>query len=206
MLSTSHPVVATVGVIASVVAAIGLSGCSGQADAAATASPSVSASVSPSPTSSPSPANPAEAAKQERVDDALQRYEEYRTIDEKHQKAGTNGYEELALYLGHPDILNNEYMKWEYITEYDYKMVGDRKPVVSVVNAKYDGDPLADTISGHRVHLDLCIDATGADIVDADGEVVPVDSPDKYIEKVLMQGQPSEKWTIVEVAYTKKQC
>ena len=196
------------GVIACTALAVVLSGCTGQSDGVTPPAASPSASASASPTASPTPANPAEAAKQERIADALRRYEEYLEIDEKHQKAGTNGYEELALYLGHPDILNNEYTKWEFLAEQGYKMVGSRKPIVSVVGAKYDGDPLADTISGHRVRLDLCVDGSGAHIVDADGEAVPVPDPgpDRFIKKVLMQGQPSERWTIVESTSTKEEC
>lgn len=196
----------TFGIIACTALAVVLSGCGGQSGE--TTPPAASPSVSASPTASPTPTNPTEAAKQERIADALRRYEEYREIDEKHQKAGTNGYEELALYLGHPDILNNEYMKWDYLTEHGYKMVGDRKPIVAVVDAEYDGDPLADTISGHRVHLKLCADATGFDTVDADGKIVPVPDPgpDMAIVKVLMQGQPGERWTIVEYKATKEEC
>lgn len=193
----------TFGVIACAALAIVLSGCGGQSDGGTppTASPSASAS----PTASPTPTDLAEAAEQERIADALGRYEEYREIDEKHQKAGTNGYEDVALYLGHPDLHSNEEMKWDYITEHGYKMVGEVKPIVSVVAARYDGDPLADTISGHRVHLELCVDTTGFDIVDADGKVLPNEQGRK-VRKVLMQGQPSELWTINKVTSTKKDC
>lgn len=195
----------TFGIIACTALAVVLSGCGGQSDGGTppTASPSASAS----PTASPTPTDPAEAAEQERIADALSRYEEYLEIDEKHQKAGTNGYEELALYLGDPDILSNERMKWDFLTEQGYKMVGNRD-VTALVDASYVGDPLADTISGHRIKLDVCVDGTGTHTVDADGEVVPVPDPgpQKSISKVLMQGQPGERWTIREDKYTKKEC
>ncbi|MFC4629585.1 hypothetical protein ACFO6V_15165 [Promicromonospora alba] len=196
------------GVIACTALAVVLSGCSGQSDAPASASPAASASASASPTGSPTPTDPAEAAKQERIADALRRYEEYLEIDEKHQKAGTHGYEDVALYVGHPDIHSNEQMKWDYIAEHGIKMVGDRKPIVSVVDARYDGNPLANTVSGHRVHLDLCVNATGFEFVDAGGEVVPVTDPgpDQSVLKVVMQGQPGEQWTINKITSTKKSC
>lgn len=193
------------GIIACTALAVVLSGCTGQSGGVTPPAASPSVSSSASPTGSPTPTDPAEAAKQERIADALSRYEEYREIDEKHQKAGTNGYEDVALYLGHPDLHSNEEMKWDYITEHGYKMVGDVKPIVSVVGARYDGDPLADTISGHRVHLDLCVDTTGFDIVDANGKVLP-NEQGRRVRKVLMQGQPSELWTINKVTSTKKDC
>lgn len=198
----------TFGIIACTALAVVLSGCTGQSGVPPTVSPTASVSESPSPTASPTPANPAEAAKQERFADALRRYEEYREIDEEHQKAGTNGYEDLALYLGDPDMHASEQMKWDYISEHGYRMVGDRKPVVSVVDAKYEGNPLADTISGHRVRLKVCVDGTGIEIVDSEGESVPVTNPgpDKFIKNVLMQGQPSEVWTVREDESTKKSC
>ena len=204
MVRTNRPT-AAVGVIAALT--VVLAGCTSGDDPAAEA-PSASGSASASPTASPKPADPAKAAEQDRIDDALSRYEEYLEIDEKHQKAGTNGYEDLALYLGHPDVHSNEEMKWDYIAEHGYKMVGDRKPVVSLANAEYDGDPLADTISGHRVHLDVCLDTTGFKIVDADGKTVPAigSGPDKVIANVIMQGQPSEQWTIREDKSTKTEC
>lgn len=207
MVSTNRSTVAA-SVLVSTALVVALAGCaSGDDTEAGVPSASTPPSASASPTASPTAANPAAAAKQERIDDALRRYEEYLEIDEKHQKAGTNGYEDLALYLGHPDILANERMKWDFLTERGYKMVGHRKPIVSVADAKYDGNPLADTISGHRVHLDLCIDGTGSHTVDADGKVVPVPpGPDRFIVKVLMQGQPGERWTIVEDKSTKKEC
>lgn len=198
----------TFGVIACTALAVVLSGCTGQSGGVTPPAASPSVSSSASPTGSPTPTDPAEAAKQERIADALRRYEEYLEIDEKHQKAGTNGYEELALYLGDPDMHANEEMKWAYIVEHGYKMIGDRKPVVSVVDAEYDGDPLADTISGHRVRLDVCLDTTGFKIVGPDGKALPAigSGPDKVIAKVLMQGQPSELWTIREDKSTKKEC
>ena len=202
MVSTNRPTI-----VVSVAAAlmVALAGCTSGDDAASDA-PSASASASGSPTASPTPTDPAEAAEQERIDDALQRYEEYREIDERHQKAGTDGYDEIEPYLGHPDIWNNERMKWDYITENDYKMVGDVKPILSVVSAEYDGDPLADTISGHRVDLRLCIDSTGFDIVDADGKIVPNERQGRYIKTVVLQGQPGELWAINETTTTEKKC
>ncbi|MGI5190809.1 hypothetical protein ACQEVI_21900 [Promicromonospora sp. CA-289599] len=192
----------TFGIIACTALAVVLSGCSGQDDVTPAASPTTSVSASASPT----PTNPAKAAKQERIADALRRYEEYRDIDEKHQKAGTNGYDDVALYLGHPDIHSNEEMKWDFIVEHGYKLVGDIKPIASVIDSEYDGDPLADTISGHRVRLRLCIDSTGFDIVDPDGKVLPNERQGRYVREVVMQGQPSELWTINETTSTKKEC
>jgi hypothetical protein len=200
MVSTNR-LTAAFGLVAAL--AVVLAGCTSGKDPASSL-PSKSAPASASPT----PVDPLVAAQQGRIDDALARYEEYREIDEKHQKAGTNGYEDLALYLGDPDIHANEETKWQYITEHGYKMVGDRKPVVSVEDSKYEGDPLADTISGHRVHLSVCVDGTGVEIVDADGKPVPVTNPgpDKFIKKVLMQGQPSEQWTIRQDESTDEEC
>ncbi|MFE7507172.1 hypothetical protein [Promicromonospora sp. NPDC057488] len=201
MVSTNRPT-AALGTIAAL--AFVLAGCTGGDEPA---SDGPSASASPSPTASPTPTDPAEAAEAERVDAALKRYEEYREIDERHQIAGTNGYDDVAIYLGDSEMLANERTKWEFLAERGYKLVGHRA-VTALVDSEYDGDPLANTISGHRVRLDLCVDGSDAYTVDADGDVVPVSNPgpSKVIVEALMQGQPGEQWALREHKSTKKAC
>jgi hypothetical protein len=173
----------------------GLSGCvSGEPEAA----PSVAVSeVSASP--SPSPVDPAEAAKEERIAAAQEWYEGYVEISTTYYKKGEDPFWELADngYIGQ-EIKTTLQAYGKEFTEKKFKQVGDTV-VASYSNAKYEGDPLNDDVTGHRVTMDACIDNTGMDVVKPDGSsTLNQDFPKKVIVTIVMQGQPAGNWALVK--------
>lgn len=202
MFRTSRP--AARGAAVALTLTLGLSACQAGGPAPA-ASESVSAS--PSPSVSPTPADPAEAAKEKNIADAKQRYTEFVEVSDKHAKNGTNAYEEFLAggYLGDSTIMGEQESYWAGYTDAEFRQTGDARIVSMEVN-DYEGDPLADSILGQRVRMQVCVDTTGIDVLGPDGESVREGGmPERMIRDVLMQGQ-STVWSVRENTGTGEAC
>lgn len=169
--------------------------------------PSVSESVAPSPSASPTDTDPAEAGKEKNVADAKQRYREFLAISNKHSKEGTNAYEEYVRggYLGDQAIMSQMDSYWDDYVEKKLKQTGDGR-IVSMDVTEYEGDPLADTVLGHRVHMKVCIDTSEVDVLGPDGASVRQGGvPERMVRDVLMQGQLNV-WSVRENNGTGETC
>jgi hypothetical protein len=196
-------------VLVSALITTAVAGCSMFGSADPTPSPSTPAATTDAPTSSPEPSDPAEAAKQQNIDDARARYEEFLAIGSKHAKAGTSAFEELLNkgYLGDNEIQTSEQSYWEQFTKQKLKQVGDGEGVVSVQVLDYEGDTSKDGVLGHRVHMEVCLDNTGLDIVKPDGSSILQEGvSQKVIMDVLMQGQETGLWSVRESTGTGRSC
>src|SRR5699024_2742521 len=68
--------------------------------------------------------------------------------------------------------------------------------IVSIEATDYEGDPFEKDITGHRVHLRVCLDNSSVDTVDKEGEPVFPDLADRVVMKVEMKGQPRGIWSM----------
>ncbi|MEU4360770.1 hypothetical protein [Promicromonospora sp. NPDC023987] len=205
MLYKSPPFAVLSATIA-VALALGLSACGGETEASSEAM--VSPPVSPTPTASPSPTDPAAAAKEKNVADAELRYSEFRDISDRYAKKGESPFWELMNngYLGNADIQASQQSFWDQFTELKLKQTGQAS-VASVEVTDYEGDPLDESVQGHRVHLIICTDNSGKDVVRPNGTSALKKGDSRRIEMgVVMQGQSSGVWSVVETASTGKDC
>lgn len=190
---------------------LGLSACQAGPEASESPVESVSSSptTSPSPSVSPTPEDPAKAAKAENVAEAKQRYREYQSISSKHARKGQSPFSKLMSegYLGSPEVQESEQSFWAQYTELRLKEVG--KAGIKVVDVtKYEGDPLQEDVTGHRVHMKVCIDNRNYDVVNPDGtSALQKESPDKVLMRVVMQGQKQDGiWSVNDNTSTGKAC
>ncbi|MBL0888136.1 hypothetical protein [Myceligenerans indicum] len=192
--------------------AVGVVGCGVVSDAPPAASPVASAPSSPSfsSTVSPTPTDPAEAAAQERIADAVQRYKEFREIYDRHQRAGTNGFSELNDngYLAGMDHRARLKSVWDQYGEHKLKLIGEGEGLVSVENAEYKkGDPLEAEFTGHQIVFEACIDNTGTDVVTPDGTSVLQEGVSQRVRMhVVMEGLPAQVWGVREADVVKEDC
>jgi hypothetical protein len=187
--------------------ALGLSACQAETSASPSASPAPSAS--PSASVSPTPKDPAEAAKAKNVAEAKQRYLEFQEITTANAKKGQSPFSELMSggYIGSSELQSQQQSFWEQYTDLKLKQVGEAS--INVVEVtKYEGDPLQKDVTGHRVHMKVCIDNSGRDVVNPDGtSALRKDSPDRVLMKAVMQGQKQEGiWSLNENTSTGKKC
>ena len=203
MFRTLRP--ATAGAAIALALTLGLSACSADTEAASEAS--APPLVSPTPTVSASPTDPAEAAKAKNIADAKRRYTEFVEISDKHAKNGTNANEEFIFggYLGDSEMIGQQEEYWADYTEAELKQTGDVR-IVSMKVTEYEGDPLEDTILGHRVRMEVCVNTSDIDVVRQDGSSALQDGvPQQRIMDVLMQGQRTV-WSVLENAGTGEAC
>jgi hypothetical protein len=204
MFRRSDP--AVFGVIAVLALTLCLSAC--QSGAEASSETTTSPSASPTPTASPSLTDPEAAAMEQNVTDAEQRYREFRQISDRYAKKGKSPFWELLNngYLGNADIQASQRSFWEQFTELKLKQTGQAS-VVSVDVTEYEGDPLDESIQGQRVHLSVCTDNSGKDVVRPDGTSALQKGDSRRIEMgIVMQGQSTGMWSVAETASTGKDC
>ncbi|MBL0884849.1 hypothetical protein [Myceligenerans indicum] len=185
--------------------AAGLSGCMSGDPAAA---PGETASGEASVSASASAVDPAEAAKQERIAAAQERYTEYFEIMARYSKKSENPFPELrdGGYLGDADFQSGQQSYWQRLTDDKVKQVGDGR-IISFSEVEYDGDPLDDEIAGHRIRMKVCIDNTDFDLLEPDGRsIVTDDAPAKGLASVVMQGQSTGLWSVREDGATGVAC
>lgn len=178
--------------------------------AAASQPPSASPSASRSPSASPTAEqSPAQVARAENVAEAEQRYLEYQKISSEYAKKGQTPFWELmnGAYLGSAEIRESERSYWDRFTDLGLKETGDASIEVVEVTG-YEGDPLDKDVTGHRVHMTVCIDSSGADVVRPDGtSTLQEGGATRVLMKVVMQGQPREGvWSVNENTSTGKEC
>lgn len=201
------------GVVVALVLTLGLSACQAETGASPEASASSSAltspTASPSPSVSPTPEDPAEAAKAKNIAEAKQRYLEFQEITTAKSKKGQNPFWDLMSggYLGTSELQEEQRSFWEQYTELKLKQVGEASIKIVEVT-KYEGDPLQKDVTGQRVHLKVCIDNSGRDVVRPDGtSAVQKGSPDRVLMTVTMQGQKQDGiWSVNETTSTGKEC
>ncbi|MFC4631940.1 hypothetical protein ACFO6V_27115 [Promicromonospora alba] len=196
------------GVAAAAVLCVGLVACQSGGDEPG--GPEASPSASPSASASPSPSvEPSEAAIAERAAEAEQRYQEYRQITDRHRIEGTPAFPELfdeRGLLGEPEVWDAVAESDEFWADEGLKQIGKTR-IASIKVTGYDGDPLSDGISGHRVKFAVCLDNSDIDIVREDGtSAVKKGQPRRTIVKVVMQGQEDGTWTANKFTTTDKVC
>lgn len=205
---TRRPTMVVGAGLVSVVLAAGLGGCSsGEPVTEPSSAASSEAPASPSP--SPSPVDPVEAAKAERIAEAERRFEEYVAISEKHQKAGTSGFEELFNngYLGNAEMHASNRAGWERLGARKVKQVGDVRIDYYRSETYEAGDPLEEDITGHRIQFVVCADYSEMDLVKPDGSSTQDDSfPDRRLLVIVMQGQPPGTWSVVQDGASREEC
>jgi hypothetical protein len=187
------PTTAVGAALVAVALAAGLSGCT-------TGDPVVRPSVAATfgPPVSVEPVDPAEAAKEARIEAAQQRYEEYLEITSRLSKKGEDPFWDLMDngYLSGDEFRKYQQSVWEQFTEKGIRQVGD-SIVVSYENVKYKGDPLDGDIARHEVSMDVCLDNTNADFVDPDGKSILQEGfPKRVILNVIMRGMPAGVWAV----------
>ncbi len=192
------------GALATAALALALAACQSGGDARSEASPTTSASEE-SP-QSPTP-DPSEAAIDERAADAEQRFREFLEIRDDYAKKGKDPFEDLLNngYLGTAEVQKGEQSLWAQYTELGLKQVGSMR-VTAVETTEYEGDPFDDEITGHRVHLQVCMDSSDYDVVRPDGSSAVEESPSREVRRVVMQGQPTGLWSLSGYASAMGSC
>ena len=211
MFRRSRP--AALGAAVAVAFTLSVSGCQTDTEAAPESSASPSASPTPtissSPSVSPTSEDPAKAAKEKNIAEAKRRYVEFQNISSKYAKKGQSPFSQLMSggYLGSSEIQELEQSFWEQFADLGLKEVGNAGVKVVKVT-KYEGDPLQKEVTGHRVHMRVCIDSSNYDVVRPDGSsALQEDSPDRVLMKVVMQGQMQDGiWSVNENTSTGKKC
>ncbi|MGI5188955.1 hypothetical protein ACQEVI_12520 [Promicromonospora sp. CA-289599] len=209
----SKPRPAVMGAAVALALMLGLSACQADSEAAPDSSASPSApstpTIPPSPSASPTPEDPAEAAKAKNIAEAKQRYLEFQEITTENAKKGKSPFSELMSggYIGSSELQSQQQSFWEQYTELKLKQVGEANVEVVAVT-KYEGDPLQKDVTGQRVHMKVCVDNSGKDVVRPDGtSAVQKGSPDRVLMKVTMQGQTQDGiWSVNEVTSTGEKC
>lgn len=184
---------------------LSLAACQAGTEAAPETSASPAASptptASPSSSASPTPEDPAKAAKAKNIAEAKQRYLEFQKITTTNAKKGQSAFGDLmdGGYIGSSELQTEQQSFWEQYTELKLKQVGEAKVKVVAVT-KYEGDPLQKDVTGHRVHMKVCIDNSGKDVVNPDGTTaLRKDSPDRVLMKIVMQGQKQDGiWSVTD--------
>lgn len=203
--------VATLGAVAAVALSFSLSACQNANEPSEAPIESVSPSTtdSPSPSVSPTPEDPAKAAEAENVAEAKDRYLEFQEITTAQAKKGKSPFSKLMSggYIGSPELQSQQQSFWEQYTDLELKQTGEAKARVVKVT-KYEGDPLQDDVTGHRVHLRVCIDNSDKEVVNPDGtSALRSDSPEKALMEIVMQGQKQDGiWSVNEVTSIGEDC
>lgn len=184
-------------------------GTEAASETSATPSTSPTPTASPSPSASPTPEDPAEAAKAKNIAEAKQRYLEFQEITTAESKKGQSPFSELMSggYIGSSELQSQQQSFWEQYTDLKLKQVGEASIEVVEVT-KYEGDPLLKDVTGQRVHMKVCIDNSGRDVVRPDGtSAVQKGSQDRVLMTAVMQGQKQEGiWSVYETTSTGKAC
>lgn len=175
--------------------ALGTTGCTSDDEPQADPTP---ATASPSPTASPTPSVDAtQAAIDERAAEAEKRYREYWEIAAKYATEGESPLDELdvqSYLMG--DFAKQEIDHWATFESDDWKEAGE-VDVVSAMTVEYEGDPLDEDITGHRVHLQVCLDTSRWDLLGPDGKSIISSEQGRRLMDVVLQGQPKAGvWSI----------
>lgn len=194
MVVVSRAVSRVVAVVLGGAVLLGVSGCTSEQDAPAASIPTGSAS----PTVAPSPSvDPTQAAIEKRSAQAAERYREYWDIVAEY---ATKGESPLAQIDGRGyimgDFAEDELEHWGTFESEGWRETGTVE-VVSVKTVDYEGDPQEADITGHRVHLQVCIDTSAWDLVGSDGESLLSGEQGTRLMNVVLQGQPKKGiWSI----------
>lgn len=212
---------AALGAVTAVALAATLAACSpGEADAEPGSGGTASTAVSESPSASAGsdgqessePDDP-QAIIEQRTADAIERYKEYVQIKNEFEQRGENAFAELSKggYLGSHDAREYEKKYGAELEKHDRKQTGEFV-LSSLESVEYDGDPRED-FDGHEVQLETCIDASGVDFVDGNGEKVPGDRADELAAEVTMRGtrinvggEPKYVWSVSLEHVTAEEC
>ncbi len=206
--SRRRPLFLTIGIAAALLIALGifLVACTGGDDPDPTPTTPTPTETTPEPTpTETTPEDPAEAARQEAIDAAKERYTDFiATISKANQASGAGGYEALLPFLGTPELMQmyeTVYAQW---TEQGLRQTGDTK-IASITVTDLQGDPTAGQIL--IADLEVCLDNTGVDIVNPAGESVTLEGyPDRILQDVQMQTQEDGRWTIIKDDATEQEC
>ncbi|WP_298462087.1 hypothetical protein [uncultured Cellulomonas sp.] len=163
-----------------------------------TTTPTSTTTPSQTPTPSPTPTvDPAEAAKQANIDAAIAAYEAHIDAVNRVGQAGMVGWETDVLpAIGSSDLREEIVSLYTQLSEQGVRQTGERE-IASLTVTDYVEDP---TGAGHeQVRLDVCLDNSGVDEVDAQGKsILLAGYPPRLITSVLMQRQV-DFWTISEM-------
>ncbi len=178
-----------------------LSACTGSPNDDPTVTPTMAPTSSPtvtaSPTPSPSPTlNEEEAAKQENIDAASERYAEYLQVTASvlADPSATGGFEKIRPYIGSEEMVTWWRSIPKQFVDLGYHQTG-RATVKSANVTRYEGDPLSD--GTQIVHMEACVDGTAIEVVAADGSAATsYTAPTPVIIDVVMQRQPGNRWTV----------
>lgn len=184
---------------------LSLSACQGDTETASETPASPSASQTP--TASPSPTDVATAAKDDNVKNAEKRHREFLNIRNAHAKKGEDPFADLLNdgYLGNAEMRESEQSFWGQYVDLGLKQVGESH-IESVEATEYEGDPRERDITGHRVHLKVCMDNSDYDVVRPDGSSAIAKGSSRLVMNVVMQGQPAGLWSVAKTQSTGNEC
>ncbi|GAA1857644.1 hypothetical protein [Myceligenerans crystallogenes] len=201
-------------VVGAALAASGLTACTGGADDPEQTLEELQASaeageVSASPSGATLSAE--DAAIEEKLDSAVERYRKYLAIGEEYAAKGRNGFPELRRlgFYGSQEMMDADISFWNKITQNSLKQKGSRT-IVDAEVVEIQGDPLAD-IARNRLVMDVCVDATAVDVVWPDGKSALGERPGRSVMRFEMQGQPGTDeqeswWSLAKATKTEEKC
>lgn len=194
------------GAIALLVIVAGAAGCTGNTGEDPTPSPTTS--VTPTPTATPTPTpteDPAEAAKQQNIDDAKAAYENFIAVTNRVEANAMAGWQdEVMPLLGSGELRSERQSFYEQAATQGLRQVGDTK-ISSMTVTEYVPDP--NGLNHEQVRLDVCLDNSETDVVNPAGESVLLEGfPARLVIAVLMQRQDDGRWTVNEDTTTERTC
>lgn len=189
---------ATTGVAGAALAAImalGVAGCS-QPDDGPQSLDEVEASYeanNPDAASDEPTQSEADAAKQEKLASATERYKEYFKVRAEYAQRGENGFKPLLKkgFYGSQETMDREAAFWSTLTREKLKQKGTQQ-VVDAELVEFKGDPLA-SIAENRIVMDVCVDSSKVDVVRPDGASALNEPGARYLLRIEMQGQGREE-------------
>ena len=214
-----HPrrVTSLLGAVLAASLTLAITGCTSEPVTEHDPPPHQQAETNASPTLDESPtaaADPEQTAIDQRVADAIKRYEEFTEITNASLQQGKSPYPELGPsgFLASSDIRENVKSTGAQVADRGYTQVGEIV-VGSFSFIEYDGDPTSAEFTGHEIHLSSCSDLSQMDVVDEDGTSVVNQKQDRVLMDVVMRGveitingDPETVWGVSKNAPTEEEC